>query len=322
MLANAVNICGAKFGNLFLCEDDKFTMVAMHGAPPVYAEWWRGNPTIRPGPQTGLARLIKTKQVNQTADLKAGAAYTERDPLRVVTVELAGARTLVDIPMLKDDDLVGAIVIYRQEVRPFSDKEIELLTNFAAQAVIAIENARLLNDLRESLQQQTASADVLRIISWSPGELDPVFSAILKNAASLCEATLGNLFLYNGEDFVSAAVYASVAELCRVASPRPFDPPSPSRGPAQSHDADEGTHSHCRCTNRASLYRPRSGILRAGRRRRRAHASRRSPPQRGHAGRGDGSLSPGGASVLGYPGRACQKLCFTGGDRHRERAAA
>jgi GAF domain-containing protein len=209
LLTNAVNLCGAKFGNLFLCEGDKFTMVAMHGAPAAATEWWRNNRTIRPGPHTGLARLLKTKQVNQTEDLKAGVAYAEREPLRVATVELAGARTLVDIPLLKDDVLIGAIVIYRQEVRLFTDKEIELLKNFAAQAVIAIENARLLNELRESLQQQTASADVLRIISSSPGELEPVFGAILKNAVSLCEATLGNLFLYNGEDFVSAAVHAT-----------------------------------------------------------------------------------------------------------------
>jgi GAF domain-containing protein len=209
ILVNAVNICGAKFGNLFLCDGDKFTIVAMHGAPPALTEWWRSNPTIRPGPQTGLARLVKTKQVNQTEDLRAGAAYAERDPLRVATVELAGARTLVDIPLLKDDSLVGAIVIYRQEVRLFADKEIELLTNFAAQAVIAIENARLLNELRESLQQQTAMAEVLSIISGSPGQLEPVFNSIVEKAVRLCDATFGNLFLYDGNDFVSAAVHAA-----------------------------------------------------------------------------------------------------------------
>jgi GAF domain-containing protein len=205
ILANAVNICGAKFGNLFLCDGDKFTIVAMYGAPAAVNEWWRANPTIRPGPHTGLARLVKTRQVNQTEDLRAGAAYAERDPLRVATVELAGARTLIDIPLLKDDVLVGAIVIYRQEVRLFADKEIELLTNFAAQAVIAIENARLLNELRESLEQQTATADVLRIISSSPGDLEPVFVTILDKALHLCEAAFGFVTTYDGERFERAA---------------------------------------------------------------------------------------------------------------------
>jgi class 3 adenylate cyclase len=207
MLANAVNICGAKFGNLFLCDGDKFAIVAMHGAPPALAEWWRANSTIRPGPQTGLARLVKTKKVNQTEDLKAGAAYAERDPLRVVTVELAGARTLVDIPLLKDDVLVGAIVIYRQEVRPFTDKQIELLTSFAAQAVIAIENVRLLNELRDSLGRQTATSEVLSVISSSRGDLAPVFHAILENATRICEATFGSMLLRDGDVFRRAALY-------------------------------------------------------------------------------------------------------------------
>jgi class 3 adenylate cyclase len=233
LLTNAVTLCGAKFGNLFLCDGDKFTIVAMHGAPAAATEWWRNNPTIRPGPHTGLARLLETKQVNQTEDLKVGAAYAEREPLRVATVELAGARTLVDIPLLKDDVLIGAIVIYRQEVRLFTDKEVELLQNFAAQAVIAIENARLLNELRqrtadlsESLEQQTATADVLRVINSSPGDLEPVFTTILDKALDLCEAAFGFVTIHDGERF-ERGVQRGVPEALAAYFRKGMDQPKP-----------------------------------------------------------------------------------------------
>jgi GAF domain-containing protein len=207
LLENATRICEATHGNLFLREGDAFRLVAMHGAPPAWAEKWRREPVVRPGPGTGLGRIAKTKDVVHIVDLTKEQAYIDRDPLFVGQVELAGGRTLLVVPMLKDDELIGAIGIFRQEVRPFGDKQIELVTNFANQAVIAIENTRLLNELRESLQQQTATADVLNVISSSPGELAPVFDAMLENATRICGANFGLLFLSDDDAFRTAAMH-------------------------------------------------------------------------------------------------------------------
>src|SRR5262249_20817925 len=139
-------------------------------------------------------------------------AYIEGDSRIVALVKSAGARTLLNVPMLKEGELIGAIAIYRQEVRPFAEKQIELVTNFANQAVIAIENTRLLNELRESLAQQTASSEVLEVISSSPGDLEPVFTTMLENALRICEAGIGNLFRYeNGAFRESSSVNAPAA---------------------------------------------------------------------------------------------------------------
>src|SRR5262245_116313 len=212
MLANATQLCAAKFGILYLYEGDGFRTVATHNVPQAFAEERRRG-LIHPGRGTSLEAVIRTKQTVQVADLAAVQAYAERYPPTVASVEFGGVRTHISVPMLKNNDLVGAIAIFRQEVRPFTDKQIELVSNFAKQAVIAIENTRLLNELRqrtddltESLQQQTATSEVLRAISSSPGELEPVFQAMLENTTRLCEAKFGTLFRYGDGAFYPAAM--------------------------------------------------------------------------------------------------------------------
>jgi len=216
MLANAVRICEAKFGVLFQSEGEAIRAVALHGVPALYAEERRRNPVIRPSARTVLGRAMATKQPVQIADVQDEPHYSDAPSgfTGSQLAKLAGARTALCVPMVKEAELAGAIIIYRQEVRPFSVKQIELVKNFAAQAVIAIENTRLLNELRqrtadlsESLEQQTATAEVLRVISSSPGELEPVFQAMLENATRLCEANFGSLYLYEADAFRITAMH-------------------------------------------------------------------------------------------------------------------
>jgi GAF domain-containing protein len=193
MLENATRICQAKFGVLSLREGNLFRVVAMHNPPPAYAELRRREPTWAPTGQMGriAAQAISTKQAIQVPDL---AEYGSDSLIREFTVA-TGARSLIIVPLLKDNEVIGVSAIYRQEVRPFADKQVALLTNFAAQAVIAIENTRLLSELRESLEQQTATSEVLSSIAGSRGELKPVFDIILASANRLCEANYGTMYL-------------------------------------------------------------------------------------------------------------------------------
>jgi GAF domain-containing protein len=224
ILLNATNICTAEFGVLHLSEGEAFRTVALHNAPTAYAEAKRREPMVRHlPPGSALARVKATHQVVQIADVREEPAYGDsNDAPRATFVRATGVRSLLVVPMLKANELIGAIIIYRQEVRPFSNRQIELVSNFAAQAVIAIENTRLLNELRESLQQQTATADVLKVISRSTFDLQAVLEIVVQNAVRLCDANKGFIYRREEDSYRVAASFGHSPEFLEIVQQLPI----------------------------------------------------------------------------------------------------
>src|ERR1700738_1819581 len=205
MLANAVRICEASYGVLFRFENGAARAAVMLGVPTAFAEFWQREPR-RPGPRTALGRVVETRQTVHIVDVTTEPAYVEGEPVYVAAANLGGFRTFLNVPMLKDNELMGGFAIYRQEVRPFTDKQIELVKSFAAQAVIAIENTRLLNETKEALERQTATSEILSVISSSPSDTQPVFDTIVRSGLKLFPDAAIMIALADGEQVNAAAV--------------------------------------------------------------------------------------------------------------------
>ena len=242
MLEKAMRLCEASFGLLATYDGECFHSAAMHGVAAVFSESWREQ--SRPNPGLALYRLTQGDDIVHIDNVIEDDAYRSSNPIRRALVELGGARTVLWVALRGESVLLGAFVVYRQEVRAFSDKQIALLQNFAAQAAIAIENARLLTETREALEQQTATAEVLQVINSSPGDLAPVFDAMLEKATRLCEVDIGTLWTYDGEMVHAAAIRGAPPRLTEFLRQGPHRSAS-SKSPMSRRPRPTGTTTQC-----------------------------------------------------------------------------
>jgi GAF domain-containing protein len=224
ILERATRLCEATHGHVWRFDGEWLHVAAVRGDPQL-VEWLHQHSTVRPIPGSAADRIVRGARFDHMADRREESAYRDNQTFRGL-VDTGRIRASLSVALRSHETLLGMINVYRQEIRPFTDNQIALVENFAAQAVIAIENARLLNELRESLQQQTATADVLKIISSSPGELDPVFNAMLEHAVRICNAGFGGLWLYDGNAFHAGALYHVPPEFTEFWKRGPH-PPSP-----------------------------------------------------------------------------------------------
>ena len=248
MLASANRLCGAQFGMLNLYDGEAFRHAALHNVPPAYVETWRQH-VMRPHPKSGHAEVVKTKRVVEIEDLRAQRPYLEGDPSVLALANSGGARSVMIAPMLKENDLVGTITIYRQEVRRFTDKQIELVKNFAKQAVIAIENTRLLNELRQrtdqlarSVEQLQALGDVTQAVN-STLDLQTVLDTIVAKATQLSGTEAGVIYVFDeaNREFQLRATYGMTAEMIAVITEHHADFSEAVRAATQQRKPDQVT---------------------------------------------------------------------------------
>jgi GAF domain-containing protein len=227
MLEKATRLCDAEFGTLWTYDGKRLHPAGLYRVPAGFAEFLRE--PIGADESAVYAAIVGGQGFVHVPDLADSDAYREGQPLRRATVDLGGARTGLAVAIRKDKTLLGIFAVYRQEVRPFSHKQIALLQNFATQAVVAMGNARLLTETREALEQQTAAAEVLQVTNSSPGDLMPIFEAMVHKAIRLCDAASGTLWTYDGQRFAPAAVSGAsrLAELFEQHDPSRASPDTP-----------------------------------------------------------------------------------------------